>query len=101
MAAVSFEYEWMVDGTCLLRFLNITNDIVGQVIVDQKSLVTLQTLIGFAAAKATGISAEEFQSVCSMFGFDLSLSDAEGMLDAARVRADMVSDGGPTMAVIE
>lgn len=99
--AVSFEYEWMTDETVRLRFLTQANDIVGQTIIDQKSLVTLQTLLGFAVAKYMKVPASELQSMCKSLHIDMDLSEAEFMLDAARIRADTASDGGLRMRVVE
>ena len=99
--AVSFEYEWLTDETVRLRFLTQANDIVGQTIIDQKSLVTLQTLIGFAVARYTEYPASKLQSMFKYLGMEMALPDAEAMLDADRVRADTASDGGLRIRVVE
>ena len=99
--AVSFEYEWLTDETVRLRFLTQANDIMGQTIIDQKSLVTLQTLIAFAVARYTEVPASKLQSMFNYIGIEIDLSETEFMLEANRIRADTVPDGRLRMRVVE
>jgi hypothetical protein len=99
--AVSFEYEWMTDGTLRLRFLTEADDIVGQAIVDQKALTTLQLLISFAVAKHMEMPAKQLRSMYKKLDIKMKLSEAEFMLKARRVRAGTTPEGGSEMKVVE
>jgi hypothetical protein len=100
-AAVNFEYEWMMDGSLRLRFLDREDRILGQQVVAAEGLQALGILIAFAAAKAAEVEPEKISAMLRGSGLDVDPDTVIDMIEAVRVRAGITPEGNIGLESIE
>jgi hypothetical protein len=100
-AAVTFEYEWMDDGSLRVRFLNEENAILGQQLVATEGLTALQLLISLAIAKSTDVSPEKMVDIFRTVGIDADLDATAFLQESIRVRAETTPEGNIGIDVVE
>lgn len=98
---VSFEYEWMVDGSLRLRFLDRKGRILGQQIVAIEALLALHLLMCLAVFKLSNADPQALLNVFQQAGLDASFSDVTALIEPDRVCASVTPGGKIGINTIE
>ena len=100
-AAVTFESEWMADGTLRLRFLDAEETILGQQVVASDGLMTLHLLLILAVFKVANADLQAVLNAFHQAGSNVDLSDITALLESTRVRASLTPEGNFGLNAIE
>ena len=99
--AVTFEYEWMADGSLRIRFLDRNETILGQQVIAAEGLPAFQLLISLATAIAVNADPQTILNVFHQAGVNADLQDITALMECVRVRAATTPEGGVGLNTID
>jgi len=99
--AVTFESEWMDDGSLRLRFFDQQENILGQQFVAAEALLALQLLVSLIDAIARNPDPEAVLEVFRQVDPDVDIPFIATFMEADRLRAGLSPDGGANLSALE
>ena len=98
--AFTFEYEWMIDGSIRLRFLDRQDCILGQQLIAAEAMQPLHILIGLALAKSSAVDTGKLVAELRRH-LNVDLNTAQALIDSVRVMAGVTPEGNIILEAIE